>query len=289
MNDYIEFFTSSEIMVVYLLSVIACLISLIIYMYRKSSENIRRKQNTRELNQLVEEVRERVPEVNIEEEHYDEPVLEQIEDVYSVSELLDQHFNQEVAPVEVLEEEPVMIDSVPVELEYTTIEPNPEEARRELDKLEKELEEQEKLNAELTTFEQDQEACAIISMDELLEKGRQMYQDNEVVQYEDEGNEPISIFDLEERVGKKFTPLENEIKVVQPVVVETPKPVVPMHREESKFKSSPIISPIFGIERKPNNELTLENTANYEKLDEQIKRQNNDYIMSLNEFRRNSN
>ena len=111
MKDYIEFFTSSEIMVVYLLSVIACLISLIIYMYRKNSENIRRKHNTRELNQLVEEVRERVPEVNNVEEHYEEPVLEQIEEVYSVSEMLDQSFPKEV---EVLEEEkPVLIDSIP--------------------------------------------------------------------------------------------------------------------------------------------------------------------------------
>ena len=287
MNDYIEFFTSSEIMVVYLLSVIACLISLIIYMYRKNSENIRRKHNTRELNQLVEEVRERVPEVNNIEEHYEEPVLEQVEEVYSVSEMLDQSFPKEV---EVLEEEkPVLIDSIPVELEYTTIEPNPEEARRELERLEKVLEEQEKQeskNIELTTFEQEQEACAIISMDELLAKGKQMYEENEVVQYEDEGNEPISIFDLEEKVGKKLTPLESEIKVEQPVIVETSKSVVPVEKEESKFKRSPIISPIFGIERNSTNELALENTANYEKLDEQIQKHNNDYIMSFKEFQR---
>ncbi|MBQ3306616.1 MAG: hypothetical protein IJG68_00325 [Bacilli bacterium] len=287
MNDYIEFFTSSEIMVVYLLSVIACLISLIIYMYRKNSENIRRKHNTRELNQLVEEVRERVPEVNNVEEHYEEPVLEQIEEVYSVSEMLDQSFPKEV---EVLEEEkPVLIDSIPVELEYTTIEPNPEEARRELERLEKVLEEQEKQeskNIELTTFEQEQEACAIISMDELLAKGKQMYEENEVVQFEDEGNEPISIFDLEEKVGKKLTPLESEIKVEQPVIVETYKSVVPVEKEESKFKRSPIISPIFGIERNSTNELALENTANYEKLDEQIQKHNNDYIMSFKEFQR---
>ena len=55
---------------------------------------------------------------------------------------------------------------------------------------------------------------------------------------------------------------------------------------EKKFQNSPIISPIFGIERLNNiepNDLELENTANYEKLDEEI-RKTNEFIMTLKEL-----
>ena len=39
------------------------------------------------------------------------------------------------------------------------------------------------------------------------------------------------------------------------------------------FKSSPVILPIFGIEKKESTtNMELENTANYEKLDEEIKK-----------------
>ena len=53
-----------------------------------------------------------------------------------------------------------------------------------------------------------------------------------------------------------------------------------------KFKSSPIISPIYGIEKDSNsNELELENTANYEKLDEEIKKKN-EFLMTLRELQK---
>ena len=51
-----------------------------------------------------------------------------------------------------------------------------------------------------------------------------------------------------------------------------------------KFKSSPIISPVFGIERKEaSSELELENTANFEKFDEEI-RKTNEFLMTLQEL-----
>ena len=57
-------------------------------------------------------------------------------------------------------------------------------------------------------------------------------------------------------------------------------------RIQPKFKNSPIISPIFGIEginNKEANDLELENTANYEKLDQEIKK-TNEFLMTLKEL-----
>lgn len=284
MNDLLEFLTTKEIMTVYLITGIVCFICILVYMYEKNNERMRRRHNTKELNKLVDAVRERVPEETLEVVSYDEPVLETIEesdDVYSVAELLEATNKKEEQPVVLNEEE---------ELEYTTIEPDQVSARLELERLTKELEarEQEEItdSEELTLFEQEQEASAIISMDELLKRGKELYESNEKVQYEDEGNEPISIQDLEERIKAQEVEEVKE-EVIEPVIIEEVKPAIKEVKKEapiSKFKSTPFISPIFGIEKDPkDNNLELENTANYDKLDEQIKK-SNEFVMSLKEF-----
>ena len=142
-------------------------------------------------------------------------------------------------------------------------------------------------------YEEEQEKTAIISLDELIKKGKELYEANELSKYQDEGDEPISIQDLEKRTEKTIS------AVKEPFVIEN---VVPEHELkvdleqaikeqkeeliEKKFKSSPIISPIYGIETINNtnvNDLSLENTANYEKLDKEIQK-SNEYLMTLNDL-----
>ena len=62
----------------------------------------------------------------------------------------------------------------------------------------------------------------------------------------------------------------------------------------SKFENSPIISPVYGIERKESTlgddlvsptEIELENTADYEKFDEEI-RKTNEFIATLKELQK---
>jgi len=278
MNDLVEFLTSQEILFVYLISAIACVICLIVYIVEKNSEVLRRKHNTKELNKLVEEVRERTPEIEVLE--FNEPVIQSIE---------------EVVTEEVEEQEE--------ELEYTSIEPDQATARLELEKLKEELikqEEKERLEKEqlekeaevinIDDYESDQEATAIISMEELLEKGKELYASNEATQYKEE-YQPISIQDLEKQMARSVTKYDEPFIIEEavgeeveesPVIVE----VEDVH-EEKKFKSSPIISPIFGIEKNAaDNSLALENTANYDKLDEQINKQN-EFVMTLKEFQKN--
>lgn len=220
-----------------------------------------------------------------------------------------------------VKEEVESLENVPTEeLKYTDIEPNKEEAIAELKKVTENLlkkEEQEKLepeNIELTKFEAEQEENAIISMDELLRKSNELYEKNEVKQYEDEGNEPISLQDLEARMNNiksEMEAIEVEEKsnnsiveevtphipvsvVEQPEQISTSNKVVldnfdtvdksKIYRDDIVFKSSPIISPIFGIEEKPSsNDMMLENTANYDKFDEEIKK-TNEFIVTLKEL-----
>lgn len=198
------------------------------------------------------------------------------------------------------------------ELQYTSIEPNPTEAQAELMRLTETLEkaEEEVKNIELTAFEEEQEQNAIISLDELMERGKAMYENGEFDKLEDEGNEPISLQDLEERMKEakenvaaieeepvitEVTPVSHQMVLddFQTVEVEkeTTTPVVEkkeLYSEHKKFKSSPVISPVYGIEHPTStnaNDIELENTANYEKLDEEI-RKTNEFLMTLKELQK---
>ena len=263
--------------------------------------------------------------LNIEEANSNE-VVEEIskpaEEVVETLEIeeLEPTENIENIVLETMEEMPVM------ELSYTDIEPNRQQAQEELMRLTQELEkaEQETRNIELTAYEEEQEENAIISLEELVRKSKEMYASNEITQYEDEGNEPISLEDLERRMNKvkeEVAAIEEEMPV--PVIVENiteepviteiikeepiihqqqmvlddfntikvepvkPEPIKPAYQSVKKFQSSPIISPIYGIERKETTDnLELENTANYEKLDEEIKK-TNEFLMTLRELQKN--
>ena len=178
------------------------------------------------------------------------------------------------------------------------------EAKAELERITEELKklenEDKEENIELTKFETEQEENAIISLDELIAKGKTITEQNEVTQYQDDGNEPISIQELEERYRKE----KDQVEVLE--VEEEPKTEksklsiddflsakekVPSINEaytekKSTYHPSPIISPIYGIEEEPvkkNTTLELENTANYEKFDEEI-RKTNEFLSKLKEL-----
>ena len=178
------------------------------------------------------------------------------------------------------------------------------EAKAELERITEELKklenEDKEENIELTKFETEQEENAIISLDELIAKGKTITEQNEVTQYQDDGNEPISIQELEERYRKEkeqveVLEVEEEPKTEKPKLsiddFLSAKEKVPSINEaytekKSTYHPSPIISPIYGIEEEPvkkNTTLELENTANYEKFDEEI-RKTNEFLSKLKEL-----
>ena len=395
MNELIEFLTSKEIIVVYIVAVVACLLCFIIYLVDKNYYKRKQRHNTKELNKLVEEVTEIVEDkkTDISIETYETPVLSPVVEEYVTQKetnvdsavLTSKEINnlpeeaeitndgkedKEIVYTELLEEpapeinvedlvlstmtdttasaeyneepeilsvEEVISDtttpevtSIQEELEYTSIEPDRQQAQEELMRLTEELEkaEQEAKTIDLTSYEEEQEENAIISLDELMKKSKEMYASNEITQYADEGNEPISIEDLERRmqavkedITTITTPVENHeqsassiveelepvkvtladfntIKVTEPVeqtideqptsiTVESVKPLIESYKNTRKFERTPVISPIYGIEKTETAEnIALENTANYEKLDEEIKK-TNEFLMTLRELQKN--
>ena len=181
------------------------------------------------------------------------------------------------------------------EITYVNTIPNEEEAKKELEEVTKKLEQaEESKNIELTEFEKMQEDTAIISLDELMKKAGEMYSYNEEVQYKDEGNEPISLADLDNR-KKSVLEVKEEIDeivtiddfniTITPVEEEVKTPLI--QKENKKFVPSSVISPVYGMsgEFNKNTDLELENTANYEKLDEEI-RKTNEFMATLKELQK---
>lgn len=349
MNGLINFLTTEEMIVVYALVGIASVLYLIIYILDKSYYKRKQRQNTKELRKIVDEVSEKI-EPEVKEELKQEPVITQVveqkEEKIEVTPVVEPVIVEpkkeeaieilstpqesvtipEIEPVQqtviekVVENQetlaPVVekIEEVTTEeeLQYTSIELNPTEAQAELMRLTETLEkaEEEVKNIELTAFEEEQEQNAIISLDELMERGKAMYENGEFDKLEDEGNEPISLQDLEERMKEakesvaaieeepvitEVTPVSHQMVLddFQTVEVEkeTTTPVVEkkeLYSEHKKFKSSPVISPVYGIEHPTStnaNDIELENTANYEKLDEEI-RKTNEFLMTLKELQK---
>ena len=396
MNEFIEFLTSSEMIIVGVIAAVGCFLGLIVFIFEKTYYKRKQRHNTKELNNLVEDVSKEMEKEQIIEKvdnsisNVEKEKVTTIEEALSVAESIEEKIEDSAIIekpkcdelIEVLEpvseisheeekiennnnssaKEEVCIDNtntnvseekplvIPIEefeasksiediysevkeeveslennsteeLKYTDIEPNKEEAIAELKKVTENLlkkEEQEKLepeNIELTKFEEEQEENAIISMDELLRKSNELYEKNEVKQYEDEGNEPISLQDLEARMNnikseieaievedkKDNSIVENITNNIPVYEVKEPEQIIKsnkvvlddfntidksdkVYRDDIVFKSSPIISPIFGIEdNHPSNDMMLENTANYDKFDEEIKK-TNEFIVTLKEL-----
>ena len=396
MNEFMEFLTSSEMIIVGVIAAVGCFLGLIVFIFEKTYYKRKQRHNTKELNNLVEDVSKEMEKEQIIEKvdnsisNVENEKVTTIEEALSVAESIEEKIEDSAIIekpkcdelIEVLEpvseisheeekiennnnssaKEEVCIDNtntnvseekplvIPIEefeasksiediysevkeevesleknsteeLKYTDIEPNKEEAIAELKKVTENLlkkEEQEKLepeNIELTKFEEEQEENAIISIEELLRKSNELYEKNEVKQYEDEGNEPISLQDLEARMNnikseieaievedkKDNSIVENVTNNIPVYEVKEPEQTIKsnkvvlddfntidksdkVYRDDIVFKSSPIISPIFGIEdNHPSNDMMLENTANYDKFDEEIKK-TNEFIVTLKEL-----
>jgi len=371
MNELMEFLSTDEVRIVIAVAIAICILGTLYFIIEKSYHSKRKKRNTKELNELIEQLENNEKSNNIVVE---QPVIEKI--IEPVTELkketsIEKENPAEVIPLKVVtleekkQEVPLVIpieefeknkeeNSTPVleikeenktlpkdsvtdiyekvkdeietldlddnkkeeSLQYTDAVPNQEEAKEELRKAtiellkaqEKQEQQEESKNIELTEFEEEQEKNAIISVEELMKKSDVLYEQNEVTQYADEGNEPISLQDLEMRMNNIKEEAEAlNIKEQEPEIIESRKVEVKepetnkvvlddfysidkakAYNDDHVFKSSPIISPIFGIEKQqPNdNSLELENTANYEKLDEEIKK-TNEFLGKLRELQKN--
>ena len=144
-----------------------------------------------------------------------------------------------------------------VEIEQNT----PEQAKEE-------LENPKTLEDTITNLEAMEEESAIISYQELLETTKEM----NIVQ-EDSGDEFISINEL----MRKYNEPSIEKEMTDVSINDAYK---------GDFVSSPYLSPVEGVETQSLNEIQLENTANLEKLEKEI-RKTNEFLNILNELKKN--
>ena len=200
---------------------------------------------------------------------------------------MEQEKNQVQVPAK--EEEPVVEKTNDKAVEL------PKEEKKELvvESIEenKSMEPLKTMEDEVNTFEQEQEENAIISVEELT-KASQNITDEEIEQYEDDGNEPISIKELEamyksidepkqEELPKKT---EQEEKLTIPDFKIKVRPAVDVY-DDKEFKNTPVISPVYGLKPTESN-ISLEQTANLDKLNEEI-RKTNEFLSALKELRKN--
>lgn len=304
MNELIEFLTSKEVFIVISIAIGVLVLGTLYFIIEKVVRS--KKLEVVENHVVVEEMEEEeIPLLDnmITEQKPTVAEMTQEESTPVVSEVIEKKEEKKV--IEEIYQEVKEEVQKQEELSYTEIIPNKEEARKELEKVTEDLiKQEENQNIELTRFEAEQEENAIISMDELLQRSGVLYQKNEITQYLDEGNEPISLMDLEERMNQRKEESKEETKeeikkkeaVVPPVIPiekleEEPvkvEKVSKAYQENNVFKSSPIISPIFGIEKQDATptSMELENTANYPKFDEEMKK-TNEFLTTLKELQKN--
>lgn len=102
-------------------------------------------------------------------------------------------------------------------------------------------------------FEEEQEKSAIISYNELKESFDKLYSENEKIQYIEDDDIPINIEELYELNNQKEEKKVEEIpKVKLDDLSDFVKPQsTNASQSTSTFKSSPLISPVYGIQEPP--------------------------------------
>ena len=157
---------------------------------------------------IIEEEQDVVEIEEIEVLDFDEPIIEMKEEL--TNNVVNIVESVEVSKVEEVSSLVQFQEFAPVEDESNilVIEDEQERAKEELRRIEEELEKQESFENTITNFEIEQEENAIISYDELIKVSDKLYDQNQVVQYDD-GDEPITIDEVIKRFSSSDMVFEN--------------------------------------------------------------------------------
>ena len=263
--NFLSLFTQRELMIMGLILGSLILIILILIISEKfgNKESVDILEDDTSLEKPVEKIET-------------ENIIENKEEVEEIK--------QEVKPLEINELavkqdeiEELIIDDEPIikkieSPEVLSIEPV-EKAKMELLKAEEEIVNQPSLEDTLTNLETIEEENAIISYQELLENTNDL-----TMALEDDGDEPITL----DEVFKLFNGSNDN-----GIVINEALEAIPIEDAyHGEFNSTPYLSPINGVESESLAEIQLENTANLEKLDKEI-RKTNQFLNILNELKKN--
>lgn len=273
--NFLSLFTQRELMIMGLILGSLILIILILIISEKFG-------NKESVDILEEDVSLEKPVEKIETENIKIEKIE-TEDIIENKEEVEE-IKQEAKPLEVNELavkqdeiEELIIDDEPIikkieSPEVLSIEPV-EKVKMELLKAEEEIVNQPSLEDTLTNLETIEEENAIISYQELLENTHDL-----TMALEDDGDEPITL----DEVFKLFNGSNDN-----GIVINEALEAIPIEDAyHGEFNSTPYLSPINGVESESLAEIQLENTANLEKLDKEI-RKTNQFLNILNELKKN--
>ncbi len=126
-------------------------------------------------------------------------------------------------------------------------------------------------------FEKEQEQNAIISYHELKKSFDQLYQENEKNQYLEDDQIPINIQELYDLKKEETEVLEEEKEETKKVVIQDLTDILPKKESKSTFKSSPYISPVYGIQQ---------STLEEKKVNQELEHAN-DFLNNLKELKNN--
>ena len=256
--DFLNLFTEKELII--MLSVVCFLLLIVIIL-------------------TISDILKRKKEIILEEELSPIQKDEMIEMTTQVQEEVLENNNIEIQEVNevVTDEEIESLDlETPMIKKIETVETNldnKEKALVELAKIEDTLEHQISLEDTLTNLETIEEENAIISYQELLENTNEL-----TTVMEDDGDEPITL----DEVFKLFNGNNDD-----GIIINESLEALPIEEAyQGEFNSSPYLSPINGVEGENLADIQLENTANLEKLDKEI-RKTNQFLNILNELKKN--
>ena len=259
--DFLNLFTEKELII--MLSVVCFLLLIVIIL--TISDILKRKKEI-----ILEEEQEELS--PIQKEEMIEMTTQVQEEVLENNNIEIQEVNEVVTDEEIesLDLEPPMIKKI--ETVETNLD-NKAKALVELAKIEDTLEHQVSLEDTLTNLETIEEENAIISYQELLENTNEL-----TTVMEDDGDEPITL----DEVFKLFNGNNDD-----GIIINESLEALPIEEAyQGEFNSSPYLSPINGVEGENLADIQLENTANLEKLDKEI-RKTNQFLNILNELKKN--
>lgn len=143
-----------------------------------------------------------------------------------------------------LKKESITPSKVQEDLEKTQAQIEVEEITKALEKA---VQEEQELN-KYAKFEEEQEQNAIISYAELKGKFDELYEESEKTQYVNDDTIPINLKELYET--NELIQAESQRKPSVPVVEDPPvEAVKPPEKKPGEFRNSPIISPVYGIQK----------------------------------------
>ena len=290
MNMVLDLFTKREIIIIGAVVGALILIVLVITLIDILSKRKRENEELEMAFDDVDVVPIKIDKSVVEKVQPDVSNNEKIEVESSIKNISESEVNHEVIESNkeeiVIEEpkaatyiEPIIIDID--EVQETNIKNDSMTmAQIELEKIEKELENPKSLEDTLYDLEAIEEENAIISYQELLENTKEL---NFVAT--DSGDEIIS---LKEMINM-YDDSSNESESID--IKEEMTKVSIDDAYKGDFTSTPILSPIMGLEQEKINavdlaEIQLENTANLEKLDKEL-RKTNQFLSILNDLKKN--